>query len=160
MLTFRTVLFRCDLESFDLVHNLQQYFTGNGEIIRLHAPVPMKLPWRIWWNKSYEFNDKASATNATGIILWMRPANERRRYIVTSSLIGWAHNVTTTNNAQQTMFIFCGMFCTTLQKFCIQMGSKTKTPELHKMDNGSIAMVTCIIYTMQTRIIREQWTWW
>ena len=23
------------------------------------------------------------------IILWMRPANERRRYIVTSSLIGW-----------------------------------------------------------------------
>ena len=27
----------------------------------------------------------------TGIILYMRPANERRRYIVTSSLIGWAH---------------------------------------------------------------------
>ena len=24
-------------------------------------------------------------------ILWMRPANERRRYNVTSSLIGWAH---------------------------------------------------------------------
>ena len=27
----------------------------------------------------------------TGIILCMRRANERRRYIVTSSLIGWAH---------------------------------------------------------------------
>ena len=26
-----------------------------------------------------------------GIILWMHPANERRRYIVTPSLIGWAH---------------------------------------------------------------------
>ena len=26
-----------------------------------------------------------------GIILCMRPANERRRYIITSSLIGWAH---------------------------------------------------------------------
>ena len=26
-----------------------------------------------------------------GIILWIRPVNERRRYIVTSSLIGWAH---------------------------------------------------------------------
>ena len=26
-----------------------------------------------------------------GIILCMRPANERRRYIVTSSLIGWVH---------------------------------------------------------------------
>ena len=29
--------------------------------------------------------------HATGIILCMRPANERRRYNVTSSLIGWAH---------------------------------------------------------------------
>ena len=27
----------------------------------------------------------------TGIILSVRPANERRRYIVTSSLIGWVH---------------------------------------------------------------------
>ena len=27
----------------------------------------------------------------SGIILCMRPANERRRYTVTSSLIGWAH---------------------------------------------------------------------
>ena len=25
-------------------------------------------------------------------ILWMHPANERRRYNVTSSLIGWAHS--------------------------------------------------------------------
>ena len=29
--------------------------------------------------------------NYAGIILCMRPANERRRYNVTSSLIGWAH---------------------------------------------------------------------
>ena len=28
----------------------------------------------------------------TGIVLCMCPANERRRYIVTSSLIGWAHS--------------------------------------------------------------------
>ena len=28
----------------------------------------------------------------SGIILCMCPANERRRYIVTSSLIGWAHH--------------------------------------------------------------------
>ena len=27
----------------------------------------------------------------TGIILYKPPANERRRYIVTSSLIGWTH---------------------------------------------------------------------
>ena len=29
---------------------------------------------------------------AAGTILYMRPANERRRYTVTSSLIGWAHS--------------------------------------------------------------------
>ena len=36
-----------------------------------------------------------------GIILYMRPANERRRYSVTSSLIGWAHtqNDPTTRSA-------------------------------------------------------------
>ena len=27
----------------------------------------------------------------SGIILWMRPANERQRYIVMSFLIGWVH---------------------------------------------------------------------
>ena len=32
-----------------------------------------------------------STCSISGIILCMRPANERRRYIVTSSLIGWAH---------------------------------------------------------------------
>ena len=30
-------------------------------------------------------------TPPSGIILFMRPANERRRYIVTSLLIGWVH---------------------------------------------------------------------
>ena len=30
-------------------------------------------------------------TPSPGIILYIRPANERRRYIVTSSHIGWAH---------------------------------------------------------------------
>ena len=29
----------------------------------------------------------------TGVILCMRPANERRRYNVTSSFIGWAHTI-------------------------------------------------------------------
>ena len=30
-------------------------------------------------------------TALSGIILYMRPANERRSYSVTPSLIGWAH---------------------------------------------------------------------
>ena len=36
---------------------------------------------RNWW----------IVDTATGIILWMRPANERGCYIVMSSLIGWVH---------------------------------------------------------------------
>ena len=37
--------------------------------------------------------EKKKQYSWAGIFLWMRPANERRRYIVTSSssLIGWAH---------------------------------------------------------------------
>ena len=34
---------------------------------------------------------EVSIDGFTEIILCMRPANERRRYIVTSYLIGWAH---------------------------------------------------------------------
>ena len=33
-----------------------------------------------------------NVTNELPVILWMRPANERRRYIVLSYLIGWAHS--------------------------------------------------------------------
>ena len=42
-----------------------------------------RLPSKVFW--------VAKPRVLAGIILWMRPANERRRYIVTSSLIGWAH---------------------------------------------------------------------
>ena len=55
-----------------------------------------------WYCK--KFNDLASVAcipraqwvnsriTSSRIILWMRPANGRRRYMVTSSLIGWAHS--------------------------------------------------------------------
>ena len=44
------------------------------------APAPVKwLPQCQWSNQS------------PGIILYIRPANERRRYIVTPSPFGWAH---------------------------------------------------------------------
>ena len=39
-----------------------------------------------WWSVKCLFYNRYC-----GIILCMRPANERRRYVVTSSLIGWAH---------------------------------------------------------------------
>ena len=42
--------------------------------------------------KTSLYKNKIKATSFSGIILCMRPANERRRYNVTSSLIDWAHN--------------------------------------------------------------------
>ena len=44
----------------------------------------------------------------TGIILHMRLANERRRYIVTSYLIGWAH---IQNDPCHYLFIALDMSC-------------------------------------------------
>ena len=44
-----------------------------------------------------------AAIQHAGIILYMLPANERRRYIVTSSVIGWAH----TQNDPWTCSIIC-----------------------------------------------------
>ena len=41
--------------------------------------------WTLWVQSIH------GARHLPGIFLWMRPANGRRRYIVTSSLIGWAH---------------------------------------------------------------------
>ena len=44
-------------------------------------------------------------SSAMGIIFCMRPANERRRYNVTSSLIGWAHMESIWSSAMG--IIFC-----------------------------------------------------
>ena len=56
------------------------------------------------WNTFYKILTKFNKTTFTyiyvyiyisGIILGMHPANERRRYIVTSSLNGWTHTQNT-----------------------------------------------------------------
>ena len=46
----------------------------------------------------------------TGVILCMCPANERRRYIVTSSLIGWAH--AQDDALLQLLLVIATNFCT------------------------------------------------
>ena len=46
--------------------------------------------WTRWSRPTYLDNEDLF-TWKPGIILCMRPANERRRYIVTSPLIGWVH---------------------------------------------------------------------
>ena len=59
--------------------------------------------WNFDWNSNFLIEEKAFETmvcklatilfrpQCTGIILCMRPGNGRRRYNVTSSLIGWTH---------------------------------------------------------------------
>ena len=45
---------------------------------------------RIWLMMKKLFVEWVSRTHVSGLILAFRPANERRRYFVTTSLIGWA----------------------------------------------------------------------
>ena len=58
--------------------------------------VLLVITWQIlyliprFWTLKSDFNDNIHVTGI-GIILFMRPGNERWRYIVTQSLIGWAH---------------------------------------------------------------------
>ena len=49
---------------------------------------PLELEWDTLWDGD---NLGTRDLRGAGIILWMCPANERRRYIVMLSLIGWAH---------------------------------------------------------------------
>ena len=57
---------------------------SNGEIISRHANDVIMSETTL---------QCACLIGYTVLInLWMRPANERRRYIVTSSLIGWVHS--------------------------------------------------------------------
>ena len=58
-----------------MVHNHQ--FESQSVIITVRSYID--LSWSDW-------------NICTGIILFMCPANERWRYNITSSLIGWAHN--------------------------------------------------------------------
>ena len=57
----------------------------------LYYIISVQVDW--WWDfkpflwESWVYRD----TLSSGIILYMRPANERGCYIVTSSLIAWAH---------------------------------------------------------------------
>ena len=60
----------------------------------------------------------------SGSILYMRPANGRRRYNVTSPLIGWAH----TQNDPCTIHVFCsGSLSWTLQWPTVRCRRRGKT---------------------------------
>ena len=86
------------------------------------------------------FHVACSRTISARIILWMRPANERRRYIVMPSLIGWVHTqkypfISHKRNCRQCWnYIsshnsFCTELCfmvnrrgTICQESCLEMG--------------------------------------
>ena len=53
-------------------------------------PEPMLTNWHQWGPVSQWPSPEVDFTRDTGLILSLRPANERRRYLVTTSLIGWA----------------------------------------------------------------------
>ena len=59
----------------------------------------------------YVLEDLRRKTPVSEFILWMRPANERRCYIVTSSPIGWVHSLSdpycvSTNN-HRLYYVLC-----------------------------------------------------
>ena len=54
---------------------------------------PQKVPLSWLWSCAIHLRATSQKMlQISGIILCMRPANERRRYNVTSSPIGWAHS--------------------------------------------------------------------
>ena len=83
-------------ESFIVIRSVQ-------ELIKIKALEPLISHKNVWW---YSYLALALFLcvvhwiwmpqywlwdTCTGIVLCMHPANERWRYIVTPSLIGWAH---------------------------------------------------------------------
>ena len=52
----------------------------------------LNLFWHVSLDNNYMVECETNIYN-TGLILGLRPANERRRYFVTTSLIGWAQNL-------------------------------------------------------------------
>ena len=75
---------------------LRRVITVQGKLrVVMMPPVSSLWHWRL--SLGYCHDADFVATGGTrgccyaGIILCMRPANERQRYIVTSSLIGWVH---------------------------------------------------------------------
>ena len=95
------------------------HYEADNDIWLTHQPIILCGPESGWfhWLTCCSFNCSQQRNHPitfivssqcfynTGIILCMHPANESRRYHVTSSLIGWAHTqndpCNTTQNGQQ-----------------------------------------------------------
>ena len=68
-------------------HTLTDYYDMFTTFLSTYIKWPT-----FWYQHVSVHSDEEIYKQHTGIILCMRPANERRRYNVTSSLIGWVHS--------------------------------------------------------------------
>ena len=77
---------------------MESFYPGQGQVFSGHELghvhercVHLNHTWRIKKHiaKLYQMNTSMSDAS-TGLILGLHPVNERRRYFVTTSLIGWA----------------------------------------------------------------------
>ena len=97
--------------SFDMI------FLQNPHKRQRKCSSPMRAACGIFCVSSYfvychcciSWNIVPYWTMLHGIILCMHPANERRRYIVTSSLIGWAHIQNDPCNGTYVIGLNCAM---------------------------------------------------
>ena len=87
----------CTFITWEPVIAYEEYMNGNNSrnpVMKMNNDHPRaivsNLDHVMTGNACNQGRARSSAVLA-GIILCMRPANERRRYIVTSSFIGWAH---------------------------------------------------------------------
>ena len=96
METFSALLALCAGNSSVPVNSLHKG-QWRGALIfffHLHLNKWLSKQPRGWWfeTPAWSFWRQCNVfITDSGIILHMRPANERRRYVVTSSLIGWVH---------------------------------------------------------------------
>ena len=108
------------------IHSKQWYMITLGKCTSI----------RIFSNKMYIARTILDVLNANyfnsfaEIIFYMHPANERRRYLVTSSFIGWAH---TENDP-----CICGHCC---WKFM----QKTTSQETCAHSNGTFWLLLCCV---------------
>ena len=84
-----------DARSFDVLVDLRLNKRLSKQSWGWWFETPSRSLWRhcnnlVFPHHSHQINTIKLRAEA-GIVLCLCPANERRRYIVTSSLIGWAH---------------------------------------------------------------------
>ena len=99
-----------EILSFVIWCNLYWRFGRIYEIIEMVINF-IKLCWDQCWLGMRKSGQLYFYHSIPGILLCMLPSNERRRYVVTSSLIGWAHTQNENNPCIQTWSLIFDWYC-------------------------------------------------